>query len=239
MVAINEILLRECAGEGCGGDNDICTDSRVHHRNAENRAPVTRNHRSAPILGRWLTRDPISYRGGMNLYGYVDSSPVGNVDAEGTWFAPFRPGGGKFNVFLGPPSPGSNGWATDVSVVFRPSRQAQCHCKKMMLVQFVRRFRGTATRGWHLDNGIMGWWGARARLWLLHGPKYYGGQAPTTITRPPGARRSPSFRRTHGISPRPAETRPKKSGRNTRFASAGMAGATRLGMPNTGFLPGI
>ncbi len=83
MVAINEILLPECTGGECGGDNEICTDSRVHHRNAENRAPVTRNHRSAPILGRWLTRDPIGYQGGINLYGYVNSSPVGNVDAEG------------------------------------------------------------------------------------------------------------------------------------------------------------
>ena len=45
MVAINVILLRECSGEECGGETDICTDSRVHHRNAENRAPVTRNHR--------------------------------------------------------------------------------------------------------------------------------------------------------------------------------------------------
>ena len=49
MVAINEILLPECTGGECGGDNNICTDSRVHHRNAENRAPVTRNHRSAPV----------------------------------------------------------------------------------------------------------------------------------------------------------------------------------------------
>ena len=83
MVAINEILLPECTGDGCGGESGICTDSRVHHRNAENRAPVTRNHRSAPSLGRWLTRDPIGYQGGINLHGYVDSSPVGNVDAEG------------------------------------------------------------------------------------------------------------------------------------------------------------
>ncbi len=83
MVATNKILLSECTGEGCGGDNDICTDSRVHRRNAENRAPVTRNHRSAPLLGRWPTRDPIGYQGGINLYGYVDSSPVGTVDASG------------------------------------------------------------------------------------------------------------------------------------------------------------
>ena len=37
----------------------------------------------SPTLGRWLTRDPIGYQGGINLHGYVDSSPVGNVDAEG------------------------------------------------------------------------------------------------------------------------------------------------------------
>jgi hypothetical protein len=83
MVAINKILLPECTGEGCGGDNNICTDSRVHRGGAENRAPVTRNHRSAPILGRWPARDPIGYEGGINLYGYVNSSPVGNVDAAG------------------------------------------------------------------------------------------------------------------------------------------------------------
>ena len=83
MVATNKILLPECTGEGCGGDNDICADSRVHHRNAESRAPVTRNNRSDPILGRWLTRDPIGYQGGINLYGYVESGPVGMVDPEG------------------------------------------------------------------------------------------------------------------------------------------------------------
>ena len=71
MVAINEILLPECTGEGCGGDNEISTDSRVHHRKAENRAPVTRNHRSAPTLGRWLTPDPIGYSGGIALYEYA------------------------------------------------------------------------------------------------------------------------------------------------------------------------
>ena len=84
MVAINEILLPECTGEGCDGDNDICTDSRVHYRNAENRAPVTRNHRSAPTLGRWPTRDPIGYRREINLFGFVNSSPVGMEDPEGT-----------------------------------------------------------------------------------------------------------------------------------------------------------
>jgi hypothetical protein len=83
MVAINEILLSECTGEECGGDNDICTDSRVHHRSAENRAPVTGNHRSAPTLGRWLTRDPVGYKGGINLYGYTSGRATQITDPRG------------------------------------------------------------------------------------------------------------------------------------------------------------
>ena len=83
MVAIDEILLRERTGEECGGDSDTCTGSRVHHHNAENRAPVTRNHRSAPILGRRMEQDPAQYINGANTYQFVDSSPVGNVDASG------------------------------------------------------------------------------------------------------------------------------------------------------------
>ena len=97
MVAINKVLLPERTGEGCGGATGTCTDSRVHRRNAENRAPATRNPLRAVAFGRWLTRDPIGYQGGINLYGYVGSSPVGNVDASGEiWI------GGEN---LSPPSP--------------------------------------------------------------------------------------------------------------------------------------
>ena len=34
--------------------------------------------------GRWLTRDPIGYAGGINLYGYVGNDGVNSVDADGT-----------------------------------------------------------------------------------------------------------------------------------------------------------
>ncbi|MEM5768882.1 MAG: RHS repeat-associated core domain-containing protein [Bacillota bacterium] len=36
-----------------------------------------------PANGRWLTRDPIGYDGGVNLYGYVGGDPVNQVDPEG------------------------------------------------------------------------------------------------------------------------------------------------------------
>jgi RHS repeat-associated protein len=37
----------------------------------------------APHLGRWLTRDPALYWGGMNLYGYVAGKPSSFVDPFG------------------------------------------------------------------------------------------------------------------------------------------------------------
>jgi hypothetical protein len=46
-------------------------------------------------LGRWLTRDPFGYSGGINLYGYVDSSPVGRFDQFGLAGTP-APASGSF-----------------------------------------------------------------------------------------------------------------------------------------------
>ena len=84
MVAINKILMLGCTGEECGGDNDICTDSRVHHRNAENRAPTTRNHRSAPNLGRWMEQEPT---GENNPQEPGDEEPnEGNLKKIGSGF---------------------------------------------------------------------------------------------------------------------------------------------------------
>ncbi len=36
-----------------------------------------------PELGRWLTRDPIEYNGGINLYGYCGNDPVNRIDPTG------------------------------------------------------------------------------------------------------------------------------------------------------------
>ena len=37
----------------------------------------------SPTLGRWTSQDPLGYINGANTYQFVNSSPVGNVDAEG------------------------------------------------------------------------------------------------------------------------------------------------------------
>jgi len=37
----------------------------------------------SPGLGRWINRDPIDEQGGLNLYGFVGNSPIGNVDPDG------------------------------------------------------------------------------------------------------------------------------------------------------------
>jgi len=34
----------------------------------------------SPVLGRWITRDPIGYAGGVNLYGFVENDPLNWVD---------------------------------------------------------------------------------------------------------------------------------------------------------------
>ena len=37
----------------------------------------------APTLQRWISRDPIGERGGLNVYGYALNDPAGKVDAYG------------------------------------------------------------------------------------------------------------------------------------------------------------
>ena len=50
---------------------------------AETQNYYVRNRYYSPVLGRWITRDLIGYRGGINLYGYVGSSPTQVLDATG------------------------------------------------------------------------------------------------------------------------------------------------------------
>lgn len=50
-----------------------------------------------PDLGRWITRDPIGERGGVNLYGYVQNNPINRIDPLGLEGNPIMGGGGSWN----------------------------------------------------------------------------------------------------------------------------------------------
>ncbi len=67
-------------------ENKILKGGGGYNADAETQNYYVRNGYYAAHLGRWLTRDPIGYQGGINLYEYVQSSPVANVDPEGLFF---------------------------------------------------------------------------------------------------------------------------------------------------------
>jgi RHS repeat-associated protein len=61
-----------------------------------------------PTTGRWLTRDPIGYIGGTNVYSYVTNDPVGNYDPFGLRPPDFYTGSVGVGPFVG--------WSGSVSV---------------------------------------------------------------------------------------------------------------------------
>lgn len=65
-------------------------------RDSETGLQLNRNRFYASHLGRWLTRDPIGYEAGPNLYAYVDDSPVNSMDPTGEKYSGgYRPPPGK------------------------------------------------------------------------------------------------------------------------------------------------
>ena len=97
-----------------------------------------------PANGRWLTRDPISYNGGTNLYGYCAGGPLGSADSSGEFLpliliaillgaaavaeAPTSNGNGGVNY--GSPDPGASVGAMAGAAAFAadPMLLAQLIC---------------------------------------------------------------------------------------------------------------
>ena len=83
MVACAETLIAERKGKKLCARCELYLENCGCRYDAETENYYVRNRHYSPGHGQWLIRDPIGYQGGINLYGYVNSSPVGNVDAEG------------------------------------------------------------------------------------------------------------------------------------------------------------
>ena len=120
MVACSETLTAGSKGKELRTRRALGAENCGYRYDAETENYYVRNRYYSPTPGRWLTRDPIGYRGGINLYGYVNSSPVGNVDAEGLswWDWMFQPGtsygymgmGGTIRRNPLPPATPQSGW---------------------------------------------------------------------------------------------------------------------------------
>jgi RHS repeat-associated protein len=75
-VTVNEPANASPSPFGFGGQFGYYTD--------EETGLVLCTHRYySTKLGRWMTRDPIGYAGGINLYGFVNNNPIIFADPEG------------------------------------------------------------------------------------------------------------------------------------------------------------
>ena len=71
------------------GANDIIFcgyryDAETYYSSIKTGLYYVRNRAYSSAFGRWLQRDPIGYKGGINLYEYVGGMPVVFVDPNGT-----------------------------------------------------------------------------------------------------------------------------------------------------------
>ena len=98
-----------------------------------------------PSTGRWLSRDPIGERGGLNRYGFVANNPVRNTDILGR--LPFRKEV-SLGIFTGELTPVGLATVT-AKITFKPN-DLGCGCKKIRLVQIVKttNLSGTQNHIW-------------------------------------------------------------------------------------------
>jgi RHS repeat-associated protein len=61
----------------------LCTNALANRFDAETGLMYYKNRYHSTALGRFISRDPIGYRGGINLYEYVDSAPTYWLDPMG------------------------------------------------------------------------------------------------------------------------------------------------------------
>ncbi len=104
----------------CGypDNNRVSTDIGTGLNDPESELYYVRNRTYSPLLGRWIQRDPIGYKGGINLYEYVAGRAVVGVDAERLANLPLTP-------FTLPIPPGALFWAPPPLPLYQQYQQDQ------------------------------------------------------------------------------------------------------------------
>jgi RHS repeat-associated protein len=91
------------------GTLDVSFGYTGHYYHERSGLNLTLHRAYHPTLGRWLSRDPIEERGGLNLYGYVENNPInatdplGLIKIYGNWCGPDWTGG-RSGVYTPHPS---------------------------------------------------------------------------------------------------------------------------------------
>jgi RHS repeat-associated protein len=132
-----------------------------------------------PLDGRFLNRDPISERRGLNLYGFVGNDPVNRWDVLGKRGSSPWPGMGQFYDWHPypynprfPPSNGTEGnWSyssvwnfdtgwIDVHVFYRMDEKQQKCCKEVTVDRYIGKVLGFHSKfgPYVLDQTVGGAW---------------------------------------------------------------------------------
>ena len=83
--AVTSTDLYDAFGKKRAGPADVVGfgGQAGYYTEAETGLVLCTNRHYNPQTGRFLTRDPIGYGGGVNLYGYVGNNPVNAMDPSG------------------------------------------------------------------------------------------------------------------------------------------------------------
>ncbi len=103
MDAINEISVPAWGVQRRRGRGGLCVENPGgnssiycgYHFDPETQNYYVRNRYYSPVLGRWISRDPIGHSGGINLYGYVESSPAAAQAAPAEDWSSYAPSGDR------------------------------------------------------------------------------------------------------------------------------------------------
>jgi len=97
-----------------------------------------------PAMGRFITRDPIRWTGGLNLYGYVNNDPVGGVDPSGSAMVSVNYEDGEIPLTRGHMLAQEAG-AFAADPMLQPGSKERCRYSRFMnTVPFVGQAKGIA-----------------------------------------------------------------------------------------------